>query len=64
MSRFNRIEIDGMLILVPIRFYRVGGTTRLSGFLLAGATAALLLIGTGPIAFIREYIDVSGPPYS
>lgn len=53
-----------MLILVPIRFYRVGGTTRLSGFLLAGATAALLLIGTGPIAFIREYIDVSGPPYS
>ncbi|KAK7681788.1 hypothetical protein QCA50_015135 [Cerrena zonata] len=33
-------------------FYRVGGTTRISGFILAGATAALLFIGTGPIEFI------------
>ncbi|PCH34769.1 hypothetical protein WOLCODRAFT_78960 [Wolfiporia cocos MD-104 SS10] len=33
-------------------FYRVGGTTRISGFLLAGATAVLLFIGTGPIAYI------------
>ncbi|KAI0933274.1 hypothetical protein AcV7_004789 [Taiwanofungus camphoratus] len=33
-------------------FYRVGGTTRISGFLLAGATALLLFIGTGPIAYI------------
>ncbi|THH18561.1 hypothetical protein EW146_g2464 [Bondarzewia mesenterica] len=33
-------------------FYRVGGTTRLSGFMLAGATALLLSIGTGPIAYI------------
>jgi len=33
-------------------FYRVGGDNRISGFLLAVATAALLVIGTGPIAFI------------
>ena len=36
------------------RFYRVGGDTRISGFLLAGATAVLLFVGTGPIAYIRE----------
>ncbi|KAI9457395.1 sulfate transporter family-domain-containing protein [Russula earlei] len=33
-------------------FYRLGGTTRLSGFMLAGATLAVLLAGTGPIAYI------------
>ncbi|KAH9933958.1 sulfate transporter family-domain-containing protein [Epithele typhae] len=33
-------------------FYRVGGDTRVSGFMLAGATAVLLMVGTGPIAFI------------
>ncbi|KAI0764173.1 sulfate transporter family-domain-containing protein [Trametes elegans] len=33
-------------------FYRVGGDTRVSGFLLAGATTVLLLVGTAPIAFI------------
>ncbi|TBU22279.1 sulfate transporter family-domain-containing protein [Dichomitus squalens] len=33
-------------------FYRVGGDTRVSGFMLAGATTLLLLVGTGPIAFI------------
>ncbi|KAI0268534.1 sulfate transporter family-domain-containing protein [Russula aff. rugulosa BPL654] len=33
-------------------FYRVGGTTRLSGFMLAGATLAVLFAGTGPIAYI------------
>ncbi|KAJ7764856.1 sulfate transporter family-domain-containing protein [Mycena metata] len=33
-------------------FYRVGGGTRIAGFLLAVATTVLLLIGTGPIAFI------------
>ncbi|KAI0795819.1 sulfate transporter family-domain-containing protein [Abortiporus biennis] len=33
-------------------FYRVGGDTRISGFMLAGATAVLLFIGTGPIAFL------------
>ncbi|OJT12151.1 hypothetical protein TRAPUB_11300 [Trametes pubescens] len=33
-------------------FYRVGGDTRVSGFLLAGATTVLLLVGTGPIAYI------------
>lgn len=35
------------------RFYRVGGTTRYAGFLLALATFGLLLVGTGPIAYIR-----------
>lgn len=33
-------------------FYRVGGTTRIAGFLLALATFALLVIGTAPIGYI------------
>ncbi|KAF9483648.1 sulfate anion transporter [Pholiota conissans] len=33
-------------------FYRVGGDNRIAGFLLAIATAVLLVIGSGPIAFI------------
>ncbi|KAL1731933.1 sulfate transporter family-domain-containing protein [Schizophyllum commune] len=33
-------------------FYRVGGTTRISGLLLAGATLLLLFVGTGPIAYL------------
>ncbi|KAK0451278.1 sulfate transporter family-domain-containing protein [Desarmillaria tabescens] len=33
-------------------FYRVGGTTRISGFLLAAATAVLLAIGTGFVGYI------------
>ncbi|KAE9390077.1 hypothetical protein BT96DRAFT_980462 [Gymnopus androsaceus JB14] len=33
-------------------FYRVGGDTRVAGFLLAVATIVLLLVGTGPIAYI------------
>ncbi len=37
-----------------ISFYRVGGTTRVSGLLLAAATV-LLLVGTSPIGYIREY---------
>ena len=43
-------------------FYRVGGGTRIAGFLLAVATVILLLIGTGPIAFIRTshpHFDIS-----
>ena len=39
------------------RFYRVGGDTRVSGFLLAGATTILLLVGTGPIAYIRTFFS-------
>jgi SulP family sulfate permease len=35
-------------------FYRVGGGTRIAGFLLAVATAVLLFIGTGPIAYSRK----------
>lgn len=42
---------NGALIYI-LRFYRVGGTTRISGILLAGATAALLFMGTGPIAYL------------
>ncbi|KAH0580530.1 hypothetical protein H2248_002023 [Termitomyces sp. 'cryptogamus'] len=33
-------------------FYRVGGGTRIAGFLLGVATAALLVVGTAPIAYI------------
>ena len=36
-------------------FYRVGGTTRYAGVLLAAATFGLLLVGTGPIAYIRTF---------
>jgi SulP family sulfate permease len=37
------------------RFYRVGGGNRIAGFLLAVATAGLLVVGAGPIAFLREF---------
>ena len=40
------------------RFYRVGGSTRISGFLLAVANAVLLLVGTGPIAYIRKSLSL------
>ncbi|EIM84807.1 uncharacterized protein STEHIDRAFT_60168 [Stereum hirsutum FP-91666 SS1] len=46
-------SVPNYLVYVnTLLFYRVGGTTRLSGFMLAGATAVLLFIGTGPIAYI------------
>src|SRR3984957_20785170 len=35
------------------RFYRVGGGTRMGGFVLALATVVLILVGTQFIAFIR-----------
>ncbi|KAI8995244.1 sulfate transporter family-domain-containing protein [Trametes punicea] len=38
--------------LIGTVFYRVGGDTRVAGFMLAGATTILLLVGTGPIAYI------------
>ncbi|KAJ7902840.1 sulfate transporter family-domain-containing protein [Mycena olivaceomarginata] len=52
--------LAGLLGTVPnylvyvntLLFYRVGGGTRIAGFMLAAATTILLLIGTGPIAFI------------
>lgn len=44
--------------LVVLRFYRVGGDTRIAGFLLAVATTILLLVGTGPIAYIRECLPL------
>lgn len=37
-----------------LMFYRVGGGSRISGLLLAAGTAILLVVGTGPIGFIRE----------
>jgi hypothetical protein len=37
----------------------VGGGSRIAGFLLAVATAVLLVIGTGPIAYIRELVFYS-----
>ena len=43
-----------VLNLHKISFYRVGGDTRIAGFLLAGANVLLLLVGTGPIAYIRK----------
>ncbi|KAI0029574.1 sulfate transporter family-domain-containing protein, partial [Vararia minispora EC-137] len=33
-------------------FYRVGGTTRIAGFMLAGTTLLLLFVGTAPISYI------------
>lgn len=52
--------LAGLLGTVPnylvyvntLLFYRVGGGTRIAGFLLAVATFILLIIGTGPIAYI------------
>lgn len=40
--------------LMRYRFYRVGGGTRIAGFLLALSTVALLLLGVGPISYIRK----------
>ena len=40
-------------------FYRVGGTTRTSGILLALATFALLVVGTEPIGYIRASFSYS-----
>lgn len=37
-----------------VLFYRVGGGTRLAGFLLAMATVVVLLVGTAPIGYLRE----------
>ncbi|TFK51603.1 hypothetical protein OE88DRAFT_1629548 [Heliocybe sulcata] len=52
--------LAGLLGTVPnylvyvntLLFYRVGGDTRVAGFMLAAATAVLLVVGTGPIAYI------------
>ena len=39
------------------RFYKVGGDTRVAGFMLAAATTVLLVVGTGPIAYIRMLLE-------
>ncbi|KAF8896905.1 sulfate anion transporter [Gymnopilus junonius] len=52
---FVYVFLDSISQLGPLSdtiFYRVGGDNRIAGFLLAVATAALLIMGTGPIAFI------------
>lgn len=46
------------MFINSVLFYRVGGGTRIAGFLLAVATFVLLAIGTGPIAFIRTCTQV------
>ncbi|KXN84899.1 hypothetical protein AN958_11925 [Leucoagaricus sp. SymC.cos] len=46
-------SVPNYLVYVnTLLFYRVGGGNRIAGFLLAIATAVLLFIGTGPIAYI------------
>ncbi|KAF8197043.1 sulfate transporter family-domain-containing protein [Pholiota molesta] len=40
-------------------FYRVGGDNRIAGFMLAVATVVLLVIGSGPIAFIPVMVVAS-----
>jgi len=40
-----------------LRFYRVGGDNRIAGFLLAIVNGVLLFLGTGPIAYIRQYVS-------
>ncbi|KAG6815314.1 hypothetical protein H0H93_010263, partial [Arthromyces matolae] len=47
--------ISGFLLAPPnyLTFYRVGGGTRIAGFLLTIMTVLLLVIGTAPIAYIH-----------
>ncbi|KAJ3551621.1 hypothetical protein NP233_g13047 [Leucocoprinus birnbaumii] len=46
-------SVPNYLVYVnTLLFYRVGGDNRIAGFLLAVATAILLFLGTGPIAYI------------
>ena len=49
----QRLRPNYLVYVNTLLFYRVGGTTRVAGILLAGATALLLFIGTWPIAYIR-----------
>ncbi|KII84805.1 hypothetical protein PLICRDRAFT_342187 [Plicaturopsis crispa FD-325 SS-3] len=52
LAGFFGVVPNYLVYVNTLLFYRVGGTTRIAGFLLAVATAVLLLIGTGPIAYI------------
>ncbi|TFK22839.1 hypothetical protein FA15DRAFT_671086 [Coprinopsis marcescibilis] len=46
-------SVPNYLVYVnTLLFYRVGGDSRISGFLLAVATFGLLVIGTGPISYL------------
>lgn len=44
--------INPQVYVNSVLFYRNGGTTRLSGFLLAGASVGVLLAGPGVIGFL------------
>ncbi|KAF9505966.1 hypothetical protein BS47DRAFT_1378186 [Hydnum rufescens UP504] len=52
IAGFMGVPSNYLAYVNSLLFYRVGGTTRLSGVLLALATSALLFVGTGPIAYI------------
>ncbi|KAF8621955.1 hypothetical protein AX15_007386 [Amanita polypyramis BW_CC] len=41
-----------LVYINTLLFYRVGGNSRIAGFMLALATTFLLFIGTGPVAYI------------
>jgi SulP family sulfate permease len=51
VSCLDDSEMTNIFIL---RFYRVGGGSRLSGLMLAAGTVVLLVVGTGPIGYIRK----------
>ena len=51
---FSFFSPNYLVYVNTLLFYRVGGTTRVAGFLLALATFLLLVIGTGPIGYIRK----------
>ncbi|KAF8314826.1 uncharacterized protein EI90DRAFT_3135794 [Cantharellus anzutake] len=52
IAGFAGVPSNYLAYVNTLLFYRVGGTTRYSGILLTIATAGLLFIGTGPIAYI------------
>ncbi len=54
---------DGNWTLLPV--YRVGGGSRLSGLMLAGATAVIMFVGPSVIGFLRElpFLSMIAQPY-
>lgn len=55
-----RYRPNYLVYVNTLLFYRVGGTTRTSGILLALATFALLVVGTEPIGYIRTSFSYPG----
>ena len=62
-AHFQLYRPNYLVYVNTLLFYRVGGTTRISGFLLALATFVLLIVGTAPIGYIRKwnFIDIPSP---